>query len=95
MGGLEVASDGVVVETALGLEVCSTGPLEAIGREATLSALHATGVQTDNDFRAGENVLVTGRTLAHHDPASELSAEGVSIVSAWCAAETAHAMLEG
>lgn len=95
MGGLEVASDGTVVETALGLEVCSAQPLEAIGLEATLAALHATGVVANGEFRAGENVFVTGRTLAHHDPARELSAEGVSIVSAWTVAEAAHAMLGG
>lgn len=95
MGGLEVASDGAVVETALGLAVSSAEPLATIGREATLAALHATGVVADGEFRAHDNVFVTGRTLAHYDPARELSAEGVSIVSAWTAAQAAHAMLGG
>jgi glycerol-3-phosphate dehydrogenase subunit B len=93
MGGLEVRSDGTVVEAALGLEVHDTAPLGALGCKATLTALHVTGIETDADFRAGDNVFVTGRTLAHHDPAGELSAEGVSIVTAWSAAEAAHAML--
>lgn len=93
MGGLEVQSDGTVHENALGLKVASHNPLEARSREATLAALHGCGVETDRDFRANSNVFVTGRTLPHWNPAQELSAEGVSIVSGWSAAEAIHTML--
>jgi glycerol-3-phosphate dehydrogenase subunit B len=93
MGGLDVQSDGAVRESALGLDVASMNPLAAEGREATLAALHTCGVETDDNFRADGNVFVTGRTLAHWNPAVELSAEGVSIVSGWSAAEAIHEML--
>ena len=43
----------------------------------------------------GENVYVTGRTLAHWNPAVEASAEGVAIVTGWLAARSVHAYLEG
>ena len=49
-----------------------------------LDALHRTGVDTDESLRprsagTGDNLFVTGRTLAHWNPATEGSAEGVSI----------------
>lgn len=101
MGGLAVDASGAVSETTFGLEVVQTEPLRADSAEAALAALHATGVETDDQFhpcdargRACGNVFVTGRTLAHWHPAREISAEGVSIVSGWVAAEAAHAQLE-
>lgn len=101
MGGLDVDSLGAVRETALGLDVHQSEPLNALSVDRSLSALHLAGVATDGDLRpagngstAYENVFVTGRTLAHWNPAEESSAEGVSIATGWVAAEAAHAYLE-
>lgn len=102
MGGLEVGADGSVVEPAFGLPVFQTSPLRADSAASTLDALHRSGIETDASFRpvnaqgcVYRNLFVTGRTLAHWHPARELSAEGVSIVTGWAAAEAAHAILEG
>jgi glycerol-3-phosphate dehydrogenase subunit B len=100
MGGLDVDSHGAVRETALGLDVHQSEPLHAVSVDRSLSALHLAGVVTDGDLRpasngstAYENVFVTGRTLAHWNPAEEGSAEGVSIATGWVAAEAANAYL--
>lgn len=100
MGGLDVDSRGAVRETVLGLDVHQSEPLNALSVDQSLSALHLAGVVTDGDLRpasngstAYENVFVTGRTLAHWNPAEESSAEGVSIATGWVAAEAAHAHL--
>ncbi|MFP6731910.1 MAG: anaerobic glycerol-3-phosphate dehydrogenase subunit B [Alphaproteobacteria bacterium] len=100
MGGLDVDSHGAVHETTLGLDVYQSEPLNALSVDRSLSALHVAGVATDGDLRplsdgstAYENVFVTGRTLAHWNPAEESSAEGVSIATGWVAAEAAHAYL--
>ena len=102
MGGLAVDAGGAVSETIFGLQAVQTAPLNTDSAEATLAALHGAGIEGDDCFRpcdakrqACENVFVTGRTLAHWHPARELSAEGVSIVTGWAAAEAAHAELEG
>lgn len=101
MGGLDVDSRGALYETALGLPVHQSEPLNAVSVDLSLGALHSAGVETDGDLRpAGngaatyENVFVTGRTLAHWNPAEEISAEGVSIATGWVAAEAAHRYLE-
>ena len=102
MGGLDVDSRGEVRETTFGLPVRQTEPLNAATPRASLDALHRTGVETDqalrplgSESRRFENVYVTGRTLAHWNPALEASAEGVAIVTGWLAARSAHAYLEG
>lgn len=102
MGGLAVDADGRVSETIFGIKTVQTAPLNAGSAEATLAALHGAGIEVDDCLRpcdshrqGCENVFVTGRTLAHWHPARELSAEGVSIVTGWVAAEAAHAELEG
>jgi glycerol-3-phosphate dehydrogenase subunit B len=102
MGGLEVGSDGSVAELVFGLPVFQTSPMRAKSAASALDALHWCGIETDESFRPADaqgracrNLFVTGRTLAHWHPARELSAEGVSIVTGWAAAEAAHAMLEG
>ncbi len=102
MGGLAVSADGTIAETTFGLRVVQTSPLRADSAESALAALHHAGVETDDSFRPYDahgqpcrNLFVTGRTLAHWHPARELSAEGVSIVTGWIAAEAAHAVLEG
>ncbi len=102
MGGLEVDSRGQIRETIFDLEVFQTEPLVAETVDRSLDALHQTGVETDQDLRPRvngsqqyENLFVTGRTLAHWNPASEASSEGVSIVTGWLAAEAAHAYLGG
>lgn len=102
MGGLEVESHGQVREGVFDLEVVQTRPLEADNVEHSLDALHRAGVETDEHLRPrrngkqrSDNIFVTGRTLAHWNPASEASAEGVSIVTGWRAAEAAHAHLSG
>jgi anaerobic glycerol-3-phosphate dehydrogenase len=63
--------------------------------------LHIAGVETDNALRPQSsgsgichNVFVTGRTLAHWNPAAECSAEGVSVATGWVAAENAHGYLQ-
>lgn len=102
MGGLQVESSGQVHETNIGLEVFQTRPLERETVDQSLDALHRAGVETDSQLRARGNgsaslgnVFVTGRTLAHWNPASEISAEGVSIVTGWLAAQSAHDYLRG
>ena len=102
MGGLDVDSRGTVRETVFGLAVQQTAPLNAATPAETLDALHRSGVETDRALRPmdsrsilGENVYVTGRTLAHWNPAVEASAEGVAIVTGWLAARSVHAYLEG
>ena len=100
MGGLEIDTRGRVHETAFGLEVVQTWPLEAANPAGTLDALHRTGVDTDESLRPrsagnGDNLFVTGRTLAHWNPAAEGSAEGVSIVTGWTAAGAIHEYLQG
>ena len=100
MGGLDVDSHGAVHETALGLAVYQSEPLAAESVDRSLDALHLAGVETDNDLRpvsngsvVYDNVFVTGRTLAHWNPAAEGSTEGVSIATGWAAAEAAHTYL--
>lgn len=102
MGGLEVDSYGRIEESVFGLDVAQTGPLDFDQVDQTLDALHRTGVETDEHFRprregcsAHDNLFVTGSTLGHWNPMQEGSAEGVSIVTGWAAAEAAHAYLEG
>lgn len=102
MGGLEVDSAGRIAETVFGLPVYQTSPLLAESTESTLAALHRVGIETDDCLRPADadgqiwsNLFVTGRTLAHWHPAEELSAEGVSIVTGWVAADAAHRALEG
>ena len=101
MGGLDVDSRGAVRETTFGLPVRQTAPLDAATPGGSLDALHRTGVETDHALRPSgprtrrcENVYVTGRTLAHWNPALEASAEGVAVVTGWLAARSAHAYLE-
>ncbi|MEE9250394.1 MAG: anaerobic glycerol-3-phosphate dehydrogenase subunit GlpB [Alphaproteobacteria bacterium] len=101
MGGLEVDSYGRIEEPVFGLDVDQTGPLEFARVDQTLDALHRTGVETDEHFRprregcsAHDNLFVTGGTLGHWNPMQEGSAEGVSIVTGWAAAEAAQAYLE-
>lgn len=101
MGGLEVDSYGRIEESVFGLEVAQTGPLECDRAERTLDALHRTGVETDERLRPldeggapQDNLFVTGGTLGHWNPMQEASAEGVSTVTGWAAAEAAHAYLE-
>ncbi len=101
MGGLEVDSRGRVHETALGLDVYQTEPLNALSVDRSLDALHEAGVETDASLRprlgseSCENIFVTGRTLAHWNPAQECSAEGVCIATGWAAAEAAQSYLGG
>ena len=97
MGGLEVEANGSVRETALGLEVAQANPLTAGSPTGMLAALHGAGIETDSSLRPSRNgaaslrnLFVTGRSLAHWHPAEEISAEGVSIVTGWLAAESAH-----
>ncbi len=101
MGGLEVDSWGKISEPFLGLEVVRNRLLEAQGPEACLDSLHEAGVETDDRLRpvardglVYENVFVTGRTLAHWNPAKESSDEGVSIATGWAAAEEACHYME-
>ena len=101
MGGLEVDSYGRIKEPVFALDVAQTGPLDVDQVDKTLDALHRTGVETDEHFRprregcsAHDNLFVTGSTLGHWNPMQEGSAEGVSIVTGWAAAEAAHAYLE-
>ena len=97
MGGLDVEANGSVRETALGLEVAQANPLTAGSPTGMLAALHGAGIETDSSLRPSRNgaatlrnLFVTGRSLAHWHPAEEISAEGVSIVTGWLAAESAH-----
>ena len=97
MGGLDVEADGSIRETALGLEVKQANPLTAGSPTGMLAALHGAGIETDSSLRPSRNgaaslrnLFVTGRSLAHWHPAEEISAEGVSIVTGWLAAESAH-----
>jgi len=97
MGGLDVEADGSIRETALGLEVAQANPLAAGSPTGMLAALHGAGIETDSLLRPSRNgaaslrnLFVTGRSLAHWHPAEEISAEGVSIVTGWLAAESAH-----
>lgn len=101
MGGLDVDSHGLIHETALGLDVFQTSPLEAGGVVESLDALHTTGIETDGSLRPqlrgsgrSGNVFVTGRTLAHWNPVQEGSSEGVCIATGWVAAESARSYLE-
>ena len=102
MGGLEVDSRGQISEPFLGLDVVHSQPLETRAPEACLDALHEAGVETDDRLRpvarggrVTENLFVTGRTLAHWNPAKEASDEGVSIATGWAAAEEACHYMEG
>ncbi len=102
MGGLQVQSDGQIREANLGLEVFQTGPLAAERIDESLDALHRAGVETDSHLRPTdngsvqfENVFISGRTLAHWNPATEASADGVSIVTGWLAAQSACDYLRG
>lgn len=101
MGGLEVNSYGVIHETSLGLDTYQSEPLNAVSVDQSLNALHIAGVETDSTLRPTRNgsgpinnVFVTGRTLAHWNPAAESSTEGVCISTGWAAAENAHQYLE-
>ena len=101
MGGLEVDSFGLVHETAFGFHVFQSEPLNAATAEQSLNALHMAGVETDKALRPQRkksetcrNAFVTGRTLAHWNPAMESSAEGVCIATGWAAAENARVYLE-
>ena len=97
MGGLQVEASGQIRESALGLEVVQTQPLAKDSVDQSLDALHRTGIETDVTLRACrngaptfDNVFVAGRSLAHWNPAAELSSEGVSIATGWQAAQSAH-----
>ena len=101
MGGLDVDSHGLVHETALGLDVFQTSPLQVDHIAKSLDALHTTGVETDDALRPTitgvcrhQNLFVTGRTLAHWNPSQEGSADGVCIATGWAAAENACIYLE-
>ncbi len=100
MGGLDVDSHGRVREPLFGLEVVQTRPLSADRVDGALDALHKSGVETDERLRPRgkptfDNLFVTGRTLAHWNPARESSTEGVAIATGWAAAEEACAYLGG
>lgn len=101
MGGLDVDSHGTIHETTLGLKTFQSEPLNAATVDQSLNALHIAGVETDNMLRPRQNgpgivsnVFVTGRTLAHWNPAAECSTEGVCIATGWVAAENAHRYME-
>lgn len=101
MGGLDVDSYGVIHETSFGFQTFQSEPLQASTVDQSLHALHIAGVETDNALRPQSsgsgichNVFVTGRTLAHWNPAAECSAEGVSVATGWVAAENAHGYLQ-
>ncbi|MEQ9491357.1 MAG: FAD-binding protein [Alphaproteobacteria bacterium] len=101
MGGLVVDSHGVVHDTTFGFETFQSDPLAAVSVDHSLAALHDAGIETDGELRpvangSGtlRNVFVTGRSLAHWNPATECSADGVSIATGWHAAENARLYLE-
>lgn len=101
MGGLEVGSDGTIREPVFRLPVHQTRPLDAAPGDVP-RALHETGIEVDERLRplsgggvAVKNLFVTGRMLAHWDPVSEASAEGVSVATGWAAAEAALDLLRG
>ncbi|WP_424948055.1 FAD-binding protein [Candidatus Spongiihabitans sp.] len=101
MGGLDVDSYGLVHETAFGFHAFQSEPLNAATVDQSLNALHVAGVETDNALRpqrkesgVWHNAFVTGRTLAHWNPAMESSTEGVCIATGWAAAENAQVYLE-
>ncbi len=101
MGGLDVDSHGWIHETSLGLDTFQSEPLNAATVDQSLNALHIAGVETDNALRPQSNgsgtirnIFVTGRTLAHWNPAAECSTEGVCIATGWTAAENAHRYME-
>jgi glycerol-3-phosphate dehydrogenase subunit B len=100
MGGLDVDSYGVVTETTFGFQTFQSEPLRAVTVDQSLNALHVAGVETDNALRPQcngsgicDNVFVTGRTLAHWNPAVECSTEGVCIATGFVGAENAHTYL--
>lgn len=101
MGGLNVDSHGTIHETSLGLDTYQSEPLAANSVDQSLNALHTAGIETDIALRPKRNgsgvlrnVFVTGRSLAHWNPAAESSSEGVCIATGWAAAENAHRYLE-
>ena len=102
MGGLSVDSYGVIHDTVFGMETFQSEPLNAISVDQSLEALHVAGIETDAELRPTknglgtvQNMFVTGRSLAHWNPAAECSADGVCIATGWSAAENAHRYLEG
>ncbi len=101
MGGLTVDSFGIIHDTVFGLDTFQSEPLAAISVDRSLAALHEAGIETDADLRPTgngkgpvRNVFVTGRSLAHWNPAVECSADGVCIATGWHAAENARLYLE-
>ena len=101
MGGLDVDSHGRVHENTFGFHAFQSEPLSAATVDQSLNALHIAGVETDDALRPQRkesgiyhNAFVTGRTLAHWNPAIEISAEGVCIATGWAAAENAQIYLE-
>ena len=101
MGGLDVDSHGRIHENTFGFNTFQSDPLIAATVDQSLNALHIAGVETDDALRPQRkesityrNAFVTGRTLAHWNPAMEISAEGVCIATGWAAAENAKIYLE-
>ena len=100
MGGLQVETSGEIREVTMDLPVLQSSPLNRETIPQSLDALHRAGIVVDSTLRPChaasrpiENVFVAGRSLADWNPAAELSAEGVSIVTGWLAAEGAHEFL--
>ncbi|MEM7171952.1 MAG: FAD-binding protein [Pseudomonadota bacterium] len=101
MGGLEVSSRHVISETSLGLEAIAATGVGSGTIEEALDGLHRSGIEVDEQLRPTqighgtiENLFVTGATLAHWNPIQEASAEGVSIATAWAAAQASQSFLE-
>ena len=102
MGGLEVLSTGIVREPTFDLETYQSEPLSAGSIQRSVDALHTCGVEVDSHLRARmngaatcPNIFVTGRSLAHWNPAAESSSEGVAIATGWAAANNVIDYLEG
>ena len=95
MGGLEVESNGKIVDKIFNSKINQTNPINQNKSFESLKSLQNAGVVTNEELKPFcldnkqtlNNVYFTGRNLSNWNPSVELSNEGVSIATGWFSAK--------
>ena len=90
MGGLNVRSDGEVIEELYNSKTIFKAHMSSNKSFEAINALQDSGVLTDENLNPTnkdniklKNIFFTGRNLANWNPSLEFSSDGGSIASGW------------